>query len=97
MIISYSLIPLRILAAFGFILTFLGIYSLGNMLISNLFPELTDFSDLEELASVAMFFRGFQLLAIGILGEYVGRIYLKLNQEPQFIIRELLNVQPKYE
>jgi hypothetical protein len=55
---------------------------------------MTDFSDLEELASVSMFFRGFQLLATGILGEYVGRIYLKLHHEPQFIIRELLNVQP---
>ena len=36
-----------------------------------------------------MFFRGFQLFATGIVGEYVGRIYLRLNQEPQYIIREL--------
>lgn len=97
MVISFSLIPLRILAAFGFILTLLGSYSVANMLIRNLLPELTDFSDLEELSSVAMFFRGFQLLATGILGEYIGRIYLKLNQEPQFIIRELLTDLPKHE
>lgn len=97
MVISFSLIPLRILAAFGFILTLLGSYSVANMMIRNLLPELTDFSDLEELSSVAMFFRGFQLLATGILGEYIGRIYLKLNQEPQFIIRELLNDLPKNE
>ena len=92
MIVSYSLIPLRILAVIGLILTLMGIYSVANMQIRNLLPELTDFSDLEELASVAMFFRGFQLLATGILGEYVGRIYLKLNQEPQFIVRELIEV-----
>lgn len=94
MIISYSLIPLRMLAFFGLILSLMGCYSLMHMLISNLIPELTEFSDLEEMASVAMFFRGFQLLATGILGEYVGRIYLKLNQEPQFIVRELFNVPP---
>ncbi|NJD90366.1 MAG: glycosyltransferase [Geobacter sp.] len=92
MIVSYSLIPLRILALLGFALTLMGVYSVVNMHIRNLLPQLTDFSDLEELASVAMFFRGFQLLAIGILGEYVGRIYLKLNQEPQYIIRELFDV-----
>lgn len=91
MIVSYSLIPLRILAFLGLALTLMGIYSVANMQIRNLLPELTDFSDLEKLASVAMFFRGFQLLAVGILGEYVGRIYLKLNQEPQFIVRELFD------
>jgi undecaprenyl-phosphate 4-deoxy-4-formamido-L-arabinose transferase len=91
MIISYSLIPLRILAVFGLTLTLLGTYSIADMIISKLLPQFTDFSDLEELSSVAMFFRGFQLLATGILGEYVGRIYLKLNEEPQFIVRELLD------
>lgn len=91
MIVSYSLIPLRILAFFGFALTLMGVYSVADMQLRNLLPQLTDFSDFEELASVAMLFRGFQLLAVGILGEYVGRIYLKLNQEPQFIVRELFD------
>jgi undecaprenyl-phosphate 4-deoxy-4-formamido-L-arabinose transferase len=94
MIVSYSLIPLRILAIIGFVLTLMGIYSVSDMTIRNLLPHLSDPSDLEELTSVTMFFRGFQLLATGIVGEYVGRIYLKLNQEPQFIIREAIIVQP---
>jgi len=89
MIVSYSLIPLRMLAVAGFILTLLGLYSVANMLIRDMLPLLENLSDLEEFTSVAMFFRGLQLLATGILGEYVGRIYLKLNHEPQFIIREI--------
>jgi undecaprenyl-phosphate 4-deoxy-4-formamido-L-arabinose transferase len=95
MIVSYSLIPLRVLAASGFVLTLMGLYSVADMLIRNLHPLLQDLTDLEELTSVTLFFRGFQLFATGILGEYVGRIYLKLNQEPQFIIREILPVQPE--
>lgn len=91
MIVSYSLIPLRVLALTGLFLTLLGVYSVGDMFIKNLLPYLSDPSDLEELTSVSLFFRGFQLFATGILGEYVGRIYLKLNQEPQFIIREMLS------
>jgi undecaprenyl-phosphate 4-deoxy-4-formamido-L-arabinose transferase len=42
-----------------------------------------------------MFFRGFQLFATGIVGEYVGRIFLKLNQEPQYIIREKFGDRPE--
>ncbi len=89
MIISYSLIPLRIVALTGFVLALLGTYSVADMLIRDYHPLMTGPSDLEELTSVSMFFRGFQLLATGILGEYVGRIYLRLNEEPQYIIREL--------
>ncbi|MFZ4856380.1 MAG: glycosyltransferase family 2 protein [Desulfuromonadaceae bacterium] len=94
MIVSYSLIPLRIVAILGLILTLLGTYSAADMLIHNVIPTLQEPSDLEELTSVTMFFRGFQLFAIGIVGEYVGRIYLKLNQEPQYIIREKLSGLP---
>jgi len=88
MLVSYSLIPLRIVAILGIILTLLACYSMAEMLVQNLNPSLLDPSDLEELTSVSLFFRGFQLFATGIVGEYVGRIYLKLNQEPQYIIRE---------
>ncbi len=95
MIVSYSLIPIRILAVVGFILTLLGLYSVADLMIRNLLPNMSDPSDMEQLTSVTMFFRGFQLLATGIVGEYVGRIYLKLNQEPQFIIREIKLVQPE--
>lgn len=91
MLVSYSLIPLRVLAVIGFILTLLGTYSVLNMLLSNLHPSISDASDLEKLTSLSMFFRGFQLLATGIVGEYVGRIYLRLGQEPQYIIREKLS------
>lgn len=94
MIVSYSMIPLRILTVSGMIMTLLGIYSVCDMLIGNISPVITDPTDLEELTSVSMFFRGLQLFATGILGEYVGRIYLKLNQEPQYIIREKLNSSP---
>lgn len=90
MIVSYSLIPIRMLGLFGLILTLFGTYSLAEMLIGNLFPHISDLSELEELTAVSQFFRGFQLLATAIVGEYVGRIYLKLNKEPQYIIRELM-------
>lgn len=87
-VVSYSLIPLRILIVCGVVLSLLGLYSITELVVRGVDPILTDLSDIEELSAISMFFRGVQLLATGILGEYVGRIYLSLNQEPQYIIRE---------
>ena len=41
-----------------------------------------------SIATFIFFFSGVQLLALGIIGEYIGRIFISLNQKPQFIIRE---------
>ena len=90
MVVSYSLIPLRIIGVVGFILTIVGITMGGMTLFDALLPHRTSPDEYEKLTSVIAFFRGFQLLAISIVGEYVGRIYLTLNNEPQFIIRERL-------
>jgi len=94
MIVSYSLIPLRLLTVLGFFLTVLGTYSVFTTMLGTISTLIAEPTDLEELTSVTMFFRGLQLFATGILGEYVGRIYLKLNQEPQFIIREKFTAIP---
>ena len=45
-------------------------------------------TDLEKLTAVTLFFRGFNLFAISVVGEYVGRIYLTMIKNPQFVIRE---------
>jgi undecaprenyl-phosphate 4-deoxy-4-formamido-L-arabinose transferase len=89
MIVSCSLIPLRVVGISGAVLTFIGFYSVASLMLRDLLPMFSDPSELEKLSSVTLFFRGFQLVAISIVGEYVGRIYMKLNSEPQFIIREM--------
>ncbi len=90
MVVSYSLIPLRLLSLSGLVLACVGAVSLAVTVTTDLLPMLKDPTELERLTSASMFFRGFQLLATGVVGEYVGRIYLKLDQEPQFVVRERL-------
>jgi len=89
MVVSFSLIPLRIIGIAGLLLVtasigygtykaFDDLYASGNL------------TDYEMLMTANLFFRGLVMLSISILGEYVGRIYLSLNRDPQFIIRELV-------
>ena len=41
-----------------------------------------------SLMTVILFLGGFQLLTIGILGKYIGKIFLETNNRPTFIIKE---------
>ena len=94
MLVSYSLIPLRIMGAIGLVLTLLGIAAAGSALVADLLPLLPDPTEIQRLTAVTAFFRGAQFLAIGIVGEYVGRIYLALHCDPQFVIRERFGARP---
>ena len=47
-----------------------------------------------SLAIAVLFLGGVQLLAIGILGEYVGRIYDEVKRRPLYLTRETINIQP---
>lgn len=94
MVVSYSLIPLRVLGIIGMVMAVIGLYVGGTTLLEHLVPRGEYPSEYETLTSTIFFFRGFQLLAISVVGEYVGRIYLALNSDPQFIVREKLLARP---
>jgi undecaprenyl-phosphate 4-deoxy-4-formamido-L-arabinose transferase len=97
MILSYSLIPLRMLGFIGLLMTIIGVFVGGAALLDYLLPSRVDPTEYETLTAVTSFFRGFQLLAISIVGEYVGRIYLSLNSDPQFVIREMFQARKRAE
>ncbi len=88
MMVSCSLIPLRILGVVGLIMTLMGIYMAGNALVEELLTALPDPTEYETLMAVSILTRGFLLLSFSVVGEYVGRIYLALNSDPQYVIRE---------
>jgi glycosyltransferase involved in cell wall biosynthesis len=87
-ITSFSVMPLRIIALVG------ALIFLGTM-IASLFFLWVYFAHSSDIvpgwASTVLpmlFLGGVQLLSIGVLGEYVGKIYLETKRRPRFIIQE---------
>ena len=71
------------------------------MLTSTASPDLVNIS-IPNAAIVAVLgyfvvFVGLILLMLGIIGEYVGRIYISLNNSPQFVIRECIDERDSME
>ena len=45
-----------------------------------------------SLMSALVFFGGMIMLMLGLIGEYIGRVYISLNNSPQYVIRERINM-----
>ncbi len=85
-ITSLSVKPIRIISCFGFltaILSFVGIlYALVSHLTDNAVPGWT------SMTCVICFFCGIQILSLGVIGEYIGKIYMETKQRPRYIISD---------
>ncbi|MEI6126018.1 MAG: glycosyltransferase family 2 protein [Pseudomonadota bacterium] len=87
---SFSTIPLRLATAMGFIisgLSFLGIFLYLYRFLTT--PRVPGFT---TLIIIVLFIGGVQLITVGILGEYIGRIYDETKQRPLFVVRETINI-----
>jgi glycosyltransferase involved in cell wall biosynthesis len=86
MVTGYSLLPLQIATMIGFLFTLFGIlvlvFVLGRYLISG-----TTVAGFPFLASIIAIFSGAQLFALGIIGEYLGRIHLRTMERPPYVVR----------
>lgn len=94
-ITSFSIRPLRLASYLGFISAFFGflgiIYALiGKVFQPSFFPHdwVTGWTG---LFVGIMFLGGIQLLTIGIIGEYVGKIYKEVQKRPSYLIKEKIN------
>ncbi len=86
-IVSFSDIPLKIAAIFGFVVSFFSF-----LLIIVLFIKRLPISGTTTIAVLVLFLGGVQLITIGILGEYIGRIYEQTKRRPLFLVKETVNV-----
>ena len=91
-IVSFSTRPLRFATYIGFASAFLGILGIVYAIYRRFFlpPEYWVEGWTATFVAI-MFFGGVQLLTIGIIGEYIGRIYAQMQDRPDYLVREKVN------
>ncbi len=85
---NFSILPLQLVSLVGFTSALLG--TLGALFyLLQYFVNQLIVPGFATIIIVALVIGGLQMLALGIIGEYLGRMHLNLNRKPQFVVRQV--------
>jgi undecaprenyl-phosphate 4-deoxy-4-formamido-L-arabinose transferase len=93
MFCNFSVMPLRISTVTGFALSALGAVGVAMAVGEALFSSPP--AGWASLMAAVLLLSGVQLLILGIIGEYLGRLYLTANQRPQSVVKEVRHTEPR--
>ena len=85
-ITSLSIKPIRLITSLGFLIAIISFFGVLWSVISYFLGRTV--AGWASLVSILCFFSGIQLLSLGIIGEYIGKIYLETKARPRFIIEK---------
>jgi len=86
----FSIVPLRIASALGLVFALVGFVTCMVFIVQKILdPTLTE--GWTSLMAALLFMGGIITLAVGMLGEYVGRIYISVNKKPQYVVRDVID------
>ena len=93
-IISHSIILLRLSTMFGLLITFFSfILIIVYIVLKLLFPHSPP--GIATITILILFFAGFQMIFLGIIGEYIGKIFNQSIEKPLVIEKERINFDPE--
>ncbi|MFO7915450.1 MAG: glycosyltransferase family 2 protein [Candidatus Krumholzibacteriales bacterium] len=84
-ITDFSTVPLRIWLYIGLVISFLS-FIFGSFIILKTLITGVDVPGYASLITIILFLGGIQLIGIGILGEYIGRIYMEAKRRPIYVV-----------
>ena len=95
-ITSYSTMPLRIWSIIGFIISmFAFVYLTIEIIRTMIFG--TSVAGYPSLIAGILFLGGIQLISLGIIGEYLGRVFVETKERPVYFIQEYSEKELKKE
>ena len=92
MFVNFSVMPLRISTITGFVLSGIGAFACAMVVAEALLYSPP--AGWASLMAAVLLLSGVQLVILGIIGEYLGRLYLTANGKPQSVVREVRRSQP---
>ena len=97
MFLNFSIKPLRLSVYVGLVVSCLSILALGFIFVDKVWitPDLT--LGIPTVLGCVVFFSGIQLMILGLVGEYLGRLYLDQTGTPQYIVRSVTRIESNTE
>jgi len=94
--LNFSLLPLRLATLAGFTMATIGMAAFLVVLWLWFVGRGPQYG-FGWLMSAFLIFSGIQLVMLGLIGEYLGRMFLTINQRPQAVVREVISNVPQYQ
>ena len=91
-IFSFSTFPIRMITYIGIVISFLSFLFGCFIVINKIFYD-QGVPGYASIMSVILFLGGLNFIFIGIIGEYVGRIFLEVKNRPSYITEEIIKSQ----
>jgi undecaprenyl-phosphate 4-deoxy-4-formamido-L-arabinose transferase len=88
MFVNFSVMPLRISSIMGFVFSGTGFILAIYVVIESFIRD--NPQGWPSIAAGVLVFSGIQLLMLGLVGEYLGRLYLMQKGKPQYVVRTKL-------
>ena len=89
---SFSVKPLRITTIIGILFALIGFVFGLYTVINKLFINIDVAWGYSTIVALLTFFNGITLIVLGMVGEYIGRIFISLNKSPQYVIKNSINL-----
>ena len=89
-ILNFSMMPLRLAAVLGMVLGVVGLI-LGIVIIAMKMLDPTMVAGWPSLMATVLFCSGLLMLSVGLVGEYLGRVFMTVNNAPQYVVREVVD------
>jgi glycosyltransferase involved in cell wall biosynthesis len=93
-VISFSSMPIRIWSVIGIVIAIPAIIFMFYIVIRTLFMGI-DVPGYAYIVSIILFLGGIQFITLGVIGEYVGRIFIEVKGRPIYIIEETISASTK--
>jgi len=88
--VNFSVVPLRIATVLGLAMAAAGVVGFGVVVYLRFINRGPEFG-WGSLMAALLLFSGTQLVLLGLIGEYIGRMFLTINQKPQAVVRSVVS------
>ncbi|GAI93666.1 unnamed protein product, partial [marine sediment metagenome] len=94
-ILSFSILPLRLITLLGMVIVVVALFFSSLIFIVRMSQPDYFIPGFSATTLILLFFGGIQLFAIGVVGEYLGRIYEEIKRRPLYIISDSYKTNSK--